>query len=309
MTRPNISLAKLLEPLAMNDFLTTYWPATLFVNHQAGLAANHIGTLPGLESVTTLLRTYRGAVSCLHPDREALERRNSSDAIQDYLDGYTCYLRDVQDYIKELRPIVSDISKHTQVPVEYVTCEMFCSSSDSGVAMHSDYDINFALLVRGEKHWRIAKNEHLVNQPGVCLAGAYQPHCIVRQLTEDLLMPTAMPPTTTAVTATAGTLLFLPRGWWHQTAARGECLQINFVVKGPQLSELVTRALESHLMRDTSWREFAHGIGGPGEHKHTAEVTERLTQLIGKLRAELAHTPDRQLAIEILRRAATGFPI
>ncbi|WP_245599802.1 cupin-like domain-containing protein [Embleya scabrispora] len=40
-----------------------------------------------------------------------------------------------------------------------------------------------------------------------------------------------MPKDAHIVDIAAGGLVFVPRGWWHETESRGECLQVNFVVK------------------------------------------------------------------------------
>ncbi len=305
MTRHQITLAQLLSPESIESFRGAYWPASPFVTHSAQAAATRISQFPEMSAVPALIQSSRGPVSSLHPEQPAREHQRPADAVQDYLNGRTCYLRDIQRDIAGVRPVLSDIARHFGVPSRYVTAEMFCSATDSGVAMHSDYDINFALLVCGEKRWRIAPNEHIVNQPGVCLPGPAQPHPLVRELTKDTLLPGSMPPGSITITARPGTLLFLPRGWWHDTVATGECLQINFVIKGPQLIELLVGAISDNLARESAWREFAWDIrtGNP----ERADLAHKLEPLIGQLRSRLERADDRRLALELIRHAASGL--
>lgn len=302
------SLADLVRPLSVPHFLTQhYGPSRPFWTGDAGPPAGRIGDLPDLRVATRILGRYRGRVSALRPDGTAVDLSGGREAVTAYTEGYTCYLRRVDEQIPQLRGLAHRISTDLGVPPAYLVCELFCSDGPSGVAMHSDYDINLALLVRGEKHWQIARNEHLVNPPGICLAGASQPDPVVHRLTESLDLPTAMPAEAHQVTMRSGGLLFVPRGWWHQTSASGECLQLNFVVKGPQFATLAADAIAQALVMDPAWREFAHGLGGTPAQREMA--VSRLSSLIREARSVLeSNDNDRDLAIEILRRANLWEP-
>lgn len=303
MVPHEVTLAQLLAPHSIDDFRKAYWPALPFVTHSAGVAASRISQFPELAAIPALIQSSTEPVSSLHRERPAKEHQRPADAVNDYLNGHTCYLRHIQRYIAGVQPVLTDIAAHFGVPACCITAEMFCSVVNSGVAMHSDYDINFALLIRGEKRWRIARNEHIINQPGVCLPGLVQPHPLVRDLTKDASLPESMPTGSITITARPGTLLFLPRGWWHETVATGECIQINFVIKGPQLLDLLVRAISGNLARESAWREFAWDMRS--ENPQSGSLVRNLESLIGQLRSRLEQADDRHLALEVIRHAAS----
>jgi hypothetical protein len=294
-----LDLADLVFPLSAGEFLARYWPAGLYWTHGTAAGARLVEAWPRLASPTEILRVYRGQVSLLHPDGTALDEPGGASVVRAYQDGFTCYLRDVDRVSQVLDRLLRRMSQRIGMPRTSLTCELFCSTGSSGVAMHSDYDINFAILVRGAKRWQLARNEHLANQPGVCVPGVAQPDPRVSELLAGKVLPTSMPSSATKVSARAGTVIFVPRGWWHQTAASGECLQVNVVVKGPQYSQIVLAALESHLAADSRWRAFAHGMaGGEGERNQAAE---RLAALLSELRATIGLAGgDLELAKKLL---------
>ncbi len=65
-----------------------------------------------------------------------------------------------------------------------------------------------------------------------CFPAPYEkPDSIGTRLADQRPFPTSMPKDAHIVDIAAGGLVFVPRGWWHETESRGECLQVNFVVK------------------------------------------------------------------------------
>jgi ribosomal protein L16 Arg81 hydroxylase len=221
--------------------------------------------------------------------------------------GLTCYLG--TKHISALRESQARLERDLGLPAGSVNCEVFCSSGESGAWMHSDYDVNFALLLSGKKHWRLAPNEHIRNQTSMCVPPSREaPSQLQFELADRQPFPERMPDDSLEIDVEAGGLLFMPRGWWHETKAFGECLQVNFTVQGPSWFSVVNRALRERLMRDADWREFAFGLLGAPERREAAIA--RFAELLPSLREQLDDlltTDDyRALAEELVELAAYG---
>jgi ribosomal protein L16 Arg81 hydroxylase len=169
--------------------------------------------------------------------------------------------------------------------------------------MHADYDVNFAMQLHGTKHWKIAPNEHLRNVTGTVF-GADRPQrdpAQVRFATSTPL-PERMPDNCIEFTAGAGGLVFLPRDWWHETHATGDCLQLNVVVKGPTWLTVLGESLAEALVDDPEWRGMAHGVAADDERRDDAVRT--FAGLLGGLRAQFAGSTDQEVAERLLAAAS-----
>ncbi|MYQ96959.1 hypothetical protein GTY20_40070 [Streptomyces sp. SID4946] len=73
--------------------------------------------------------------------------QGGDEAIRHYEEGRTCFIR--SDHIPRLAECTTQITADLGLHKGAMHTEIFCSKGKSGATMHSDYDINFALLVRG----------------------------------------------------------------------------------------------------------------------------------------------------------------
>jgi hypothetical protein len=221
-------------------------------------------------------------------------------ALPVYRLGLTCFIGCA--HIPALMEAAERLAADLGMPSGSMTCEAFCSDGEGGVSMHSDHDVNFAVLVRGRKRWQIAENRHIRNQTAVCRPVSHEQHDPGQlELADELPFPEQMSADSRTVDMEAGGLLFLPRGWWHQTESSGECLQINFVLNRPMWLDIVVRALGRRLKQDPEWRAFAFDVFGPPERR------ERAMAEFGALLSELHHSLDTEdwpaLAAELVERA------
>jgi ribosomal protein L16 Arg81 hydroxylase len=100
-----------------------------------------------------------------------------------------------------------------------------------------------------------------------------------------------------------GGLLFVPRGWWHETESSGPSLQVNFVLNRPMWLDVATRALLRRLRRDPDWREYAFDVFGPAERREAALA--KFAGLLAGLGRELESDDYASLAAELVEDA--GF--
>jgi ribosomal protein L16 Arg81 hydroxylase len=110
-----------------------------------------------------------------------------------------------------------------------------------------------------------------------------------------------MPEDAEVVELGPGGMLFVPRGWWHETRASGASLQINFVFNGPMGVDVLIRSLKAELLRDPAWREYAYDVFGSDRNREASLA--RFSDLLDGLRDRLDATDRAALAAELVNRA------
>jgi len=84
------------------------------------------------------------------------------------------------------------------------------------------------------------------------------------------------------VHASAGTVLFLPRAYWHETRSVGDTFGLNLVIKGVSWAGALAAALLEVLHREPRFRAYCEGVAhrgrslSPSEQARGEETFERL---------------------------------
>jgi 50S ribosomal protein L16 3-hydroxylase len=288
-------LDRLVAPLPAGTFLAEHWPLRPWWTPPA---AARVELFDGISELESAPAVFKGAarVSYFKPDGTTGEVGPDKAHVV-YGMGLTCFLGCA--HLPAVMEAAEGLAADLGLPSGSVTAEVFCSDGDAGAPLHSDHDANFAVLLRGQKTWQIAENRHIRNQTALCRPNKQEEHDPTQlELADQLPFPDALPRDAIAVDVDAGGALFLPRGWWHQTTSRGECLQVNLVVNRPMWVTALTRALERRLLRDPEWRAYTYDVFTSGERR--AAAIDRFAGLLEGLRAELGAEDSLELAEALL---------
>jgi ribosomal protein L16 Arg81 hydroxylase len=295
----SVDLATLVAPLDVEEFRRVHWPHAAYWSKGDEHRAALLRTIPQLASAEAALAHAIG-VRVFRPDRKMSLAPTGEAALPLYRLGLTCYLD--TKHIPAVRAAAHRLAADLGMPAGSIDGEVFCSTGPSGAWMHSDFDVNFAVLLSGHKRWRIAPNEHIRNQMGMCApSSAEAPDPSQLALAERTPFPDRMPDDAIEIEVGPGGVVFLPRGWWHETESDGECLQVNFVLKNPTWISVLSGAIKSILVRDPEWRAFAYGMHGSPEEQAAArrQFAELLTDLPQHL-ADLLDPADTEALAERL---------
>ena len=267
--RPPFTVADLVEPLSSEAFSRDHWrPEKAFLsrpNPRLLEALDAVPALKGPEQLTSALAT-RPVV----PNHIMVFGPNSFRSVvpagvaMDFCRaGYTLYMMDVEQVIPEADPLFSGIySELGFVPRVYM--EAFAAHAGSVSSWHYDHDINFQILLSGEKEWLVAPNMHIRNpikafHPSPGRDGALQ------GFREEIYARNADVPHTPLadcqrLRATAGSVMFLPRACWHQVHATSDCFGINLVIKGRTWAAAIATALQYRLEAHEDMRGYVAGM-------------------------------------------------
>lgn len=305
MTRnaPSFGLKELLSPLSVEDFISKYWlPNKPVVIHGNLSRLSGFGNLSELSSIEEFAPKYYGRVSAIHQNGDSVDVQSGNEALPYLRKGYTVYFRHIQNHFPSLKPVLVQLARDLAMPSAQFTSEIFTSSRESGVPFHSDYDLNFSLLLSGrKKEWTYAENESISNQTGICMPAEIDQiePAQMKFLTKKPL-PKEMPANSVTEALLPGDLIFMPRGWWHTTHSFGDCVSVNFVMKGPHWAHLLSLALEKDLIADSRWRTYPYGVAAEDEKKELA--IEEFAQLLAELKESFKRETNHETAARLIRK-------
>lgn len=134
--------------------------------------------------------------------------------------------------------------------------ELFASKAGSGTPPHFDHEVNLNIQLRGRKKWTVAPN---ILAPNPC--HPYKPMEGPPQGFAKLYIPADLPneiPTPHERFETAaGSIVFLPQGYWHSTVAQTDSIALSIVLVPPTWLDLALRAIKRRLIVDEKWRARA----------------------------------------------------
>ncbi|MBC7420978.1 MAG: cupin-like domain-containing protein [Bdellovibrio sp.] len=259
----NSGLAALVHPHKIDKFLTENWPNEPFIIHDLGESIKEITALPFLKSLNALLNAWDKPVQVHLPDvsdESSAIDASSADARKLFANKMALLFNNVQTLSPELTKWLRILKKDLGLPTStYARCMAYATPDGKGTRAHFDQNINFVLQLHGTKKWWLAPNVNVENPTERFTVG--QPVDLELASYVETEMPSAMPgEDRTEVILKPGSMLFVPRGFWHSTEASGEALALNFTFNQPTWIDLFTIALRSRLTLSPDWRELADGV-------------------------------------------------
>lgn len=264
-----IGLAALIHPYDPSDFFQNSWPKKPFVVHNLSQTILPLLDLPWLRSLDHLLTIWPEAISAHLPDVRdecsAIEVESNDKARKLFQNKMALLFNNVHLQSEVLTHWLQALATDLGLPSStHARCMIYATPDGKGTAAHFDQNINFVLQIRGTKKWWIEPNTSVENPTERFTMGqALDPELSAYT---DEKMPTQMSSKKEEIILKPGSLLFVPRGYWHSTEADGEALSLNFTFNQPTWADLLTLALRSRLLQSSAWRELADGVTSQNEN-------------------------------------------
>ena len=281
-------LQSILGPNRMSDFYESYTSNLPFLNHHPEDSLKELRDLPFLASLKALLNSWPKSVEAHLPDvrdeASAIET-NSANANQLFNNGMALLFNEAHD----ISPVLTEWLHHLRQDLGLSSltlgrCLIYATPDGKGTAPHFDQNINFVLQISGTKKWRMAPNKSVINPLTRHTMGLEVIPEMMSYLDQPL--PVTMPDDSEVFELRPGSLLFVPRGYWHETEATGEALSLNFTYSAPTWIDLLSAALRGRLAQSPEWRETADGLCDPVGRK---EAEKRFNYLLSGLVQDLPH--------------------
>jgi 50S ribosomal protein L16 3-hydroxylase len=255
-------LPALIHPLSMSQFLSHYQENEPFLVEASAPEINSIKELPFLASLDALLNSWPHVISAHLPDlrdeASAIDT-TAKDAGKLYQNGMGLLFNDAETISPLLNSWLMDIRKDLGISALTISrCLIYATPDGKGTAPHFDQNINFVLQLHGTKKWWMAPNREVLNPLSRHTMGLPSDPELASYSESE--MPESLPSDAICYELHPGSVLFVPRGYWHATEARGDALAINFTFTAPTWIDLFTAALRSRLALSPAWRETADGV-------------------------------------------------
>ena len=286
-----IGLASLISPCTVNDFILSSWPEEPFVVHGLGKTIEPLKNLSFLQSVDSMLGVWPHLVQAHLPlvaDESSAIDVLPGEAKRLFDDKMGLLFNNVQTVHPLLNPWLENIKKELGLPAStFARCIVYATPDGKGTAAHFDQNINFVLQMQGIKKWKLSPNLHAENPTQRFTIG--QPIDSELATYAHASMPISMPlEDQREIILKPGSMLFVPRGYWHSTEADGEALALNFTFSQPTYADLFLAALRSRLLLSSEWRELADGVSSvQPERQEMAQ--QKLEFLLQELTLDLPH--------------------
>jgi hypothetical protein len=187
-------------------------------------------------------------------------------------------MNEVERFIPAVDRLVRSVAADLGLPADHCGGELIASRPGAGAPMHFDSDDGFNIQLRGRKRWRTALNQWVAH-PLVSYGVGFTD--IGRQLAAHAVgpMPERMPANSRTHNVGPGSVVYLPRGTWHETqvVGSGESLALVVNLRVPNWADRVLDALKRRLMSRPQFRATAYDMGAAG-HGATALLQEAVRE-------------------------------
>lgn len=298
-----IGLAALLAPLTPEDFFGSYWPRKpLFIPASERKLPGLFG-LPLLQDPASLVENRLQKVRACLPD---------------YEDEYSSILVEPGDALKLYRNNMTLVFDAMQLQSEVIAAVLANLRADLGLVtggeggdltrsraiayatpaggctrLHFDANANFVTQIKGTKRWMLAPNTSVENPTERYTSGTGEIATALETQCHDQLLD-RLPDGSQELVLEPGSVLFVPRGYWHQTATEDDSLSLNFTFSQPTWADVLAKSLHEHLLQSAAWRDLADGLEGTDAPRQEAALA-RFETLVAELGGELAGLSGREL--------------
>lgn len=301
-----IGLADLIAPISVTEFFNSNWPLEpLFIPARKGKLEG-IFALPQMQDLSKIIEARQRKVRACLPDFDDEYSSIHLDP-QDALKAYRNNMTLVFDSMQSQDATIADTLKNIRADLGLVTggeendlCKArsiaYATPAGCGTRLHFDANANFIIQIKGTKTWRLAPNESVDFPTERFTTGSEEmPAALENQCHAPLI--DMLPDDSMEVVMKPGCVLFVPRGYWHETTTEEDSLSLNFTFSQPTWADVFTKSLQEVLLRSPEWRELADGLEGTDQERKEQAIA-RFEFLVKNLATELPEISGRLLLQE-----------
>ncbi|CAH9060198.1 hypothetical protein PSECIP111951_02893 [Pseudoalteromonas holothuriae] len=216
----------LFYPLSNIEFMTQKWPEQFNVTHGNNALLTELINDPDFTSIERLVNARSENDLRADYTRTNLPSQfgiTPQQAIDLYHEGCTIYARRLLNdvsvkWCKELDKTFGLVPGTAQI-------NAFASQAGPGLPWHWDAQEIFIVQVSGKKRWHVAANEAVKWPTKGGRAGSDYPPEVAMQLTNPE-QPIEEPSEFETIDLEPGSVMFLPRGYWHRTENIDESMHL-----------------------------------------------------------------------------------
>jgi 50S ribosomal protein L16 3-hydroxylase len=257
-----LGISDLLGSTTLSTFRDHHWtPEVPCVSRASAPLLAELRAIDALASVDALLALPRVEVMAIGLDGRR-DEVSTSDAKRVLSSGCNLYIIKLDSDLPDLRQLVAPLVAPLGFTANQVAVEAFAGGAQQISPRHYDYDVNFQILLAGRKTWRVQRNRHIQNP-----LRSYRPdlrgdasHFQEEAYSIGRRTPTSDDDAWATYALDAGSVFFLPRGYWHEVTSETNTFALNIVLRGLTYTRALAAALAARLDRDPRFRAYLEGI-------------------------------------------------
>ena len=298
-----LGLDNLLAPMTVDIFLSKHWPKKpLFIPADIKKLNSvlQITQLQNLESVIdartlkvrACLPDFDDEYSSIHIDaKDALKAYNNNMTL--VFDSMNLQNKDIANSLEQIRSELGLVTGGPENNLCKARSIVYATPAGSGTRLHFDANVNFIIQLHGFKRWILAPNTSVENPTERFTAGSLEMSAALEQQCHAPLID-QVPEDSLEFLMTPGCVLFVPRGYWHETNTDEDSMSLNFTFSQPTWADVFTKSLQEHLFKSAIWRELADGLESRNNLRQ-AKATAQFEDLLKSLLKELPYVSGKQL--------------
>lgn len=221
-----------------------------------------------------------------------------ADALKFYEAGLTVFLPDVTS--PTIERWHDELVRSLDRPPRNFLTSLFLSKNGNISGCHFDHIENFTVQLCGTKTWRIMENRHAPLPTVNYSAHTARPYLEELWLYGEKPLPPRVADEAELVTVTPGSLLYIPRGYWHEVEAAADSISLLLGFPAWTWLDVLLPSLRTMLLRRREWRESAvyprNGKSWQAAHRRLGQLCRELADLLKEFDpAEFLPQPDDRL--------------
>jgi ribosomal protein L16 Arg81 hydroxylase len=246
-------LAALLAPKSVDEFMAKAWPTEPFLVHGDPRRLRGLADVKELASVEALAKLPCRALLAQgqHLDTNHFGNIAVAPEVAPSLlrAGVTLYFNQPEFRSRSLWRWVRTIERELGLGAGSISPSVFFSGRGKGARMHFDSSESFVVQLKGRKEWRIARNTQVPFPPVNYLERGVVPD----ELAPWMKRPVKAPTKVRKIVLKPGSVLYLPRGWWHATQTLEDSVHLDLLTGIPTWADLFRVELERIFARGMHW--------------------------------------------------------
>lgn len=253
-TRVTPGLAALLAPRSVDDFFSQAWPGQPFVVHGSLERLHGLADVKELASVEALAKLPCRALMAQGQHLDTNHFGNIAvppEVAPSLLEaGVTLYFNEPQFRSRSVWRWVRTIENDLGAAGPRINPSVFFSRKGKGARMHFDSTESFVVQLSGTKEWSIAPNTQVPFPPVNYLEGGAVPD----ELAPWMKRPMKAPKRVRKVVLKPGSVMYLPRGWWHATRTLEDSVHLDLLTDIPSWADLFRSEIERIFAAGAHWQ-------------------------------------------------------
>ena len=299
-------LEQLLHPFKVDEFFKSNWPLQpVFVKTNLNKLKTvlEIEQLQDLESVIAARQSKVRACLPDYDDEYSSIHVDPADALKAYRNNMTLVFDSMQkqdlaiaEILQTLRSDLGLVTGGAENNLCHARSIVYATPAGCGTRLHFDANINFIIQLHGSKIWKLAPNNSVRNPTERFTAGSFEMSAALEKQCHAPLID-EMPKDCLEVDMQPGCVLFVPRGYWHETTTHEDSLSLNFTFSQPSWADVLTKSLQEHLLQFPEWRALADGLES-NESNRKIKSIDAFEKIFKKLVLELPNLSAQKLLSE-----------